>query len=53
MEGKVIFSLMIVGFVIIFLLAIMLAFIYHLLRGEVKINKKMLTWKGIVSCWPK
>jgi hypothetical protein len=53
MEGKVIFSLMIVGFVIIFLIAIIVEFIYHLLRGEVKINKKMLTWKGIVSCWPK
>jgi len=51
MEGKVIFSLMMVGFVIIFLIAIIVEFIYHLLRGEVKINKEALKWKNMVKLW--
>lgn len=51
MEGRVIFSLMIVVFSVIFLAIIIIEFLYHLLRGEVKINKEFLKWENMVKLW--
>jgi hypothetical protein len=53
MKGLNYLVLIFVGFILLANVFFIIQGIYFLCIGRLKINKKMLTWKGIVSCWPK
>lgn len=53
MKGLNYLVLIFFGFIFFANIFILIQAIYFICIGKLKLNKKMLTWKGFVSCWPK
>jgi hypothetical protein len=51
MKGLNYLVLIFVGFILLANVFFLIQTIYFLCIGRLKINKKMLTWKGFISCW--
>jgi len=53
MKGLNYLVLIFIGFILLANVFFIVQGIYFICIGRLKFNKKMLTWKGIVSCSPK